>query len=67
MNFLIDAQLPPALAQLITSLGHNAVHVEEASATRGHMRDHTSESVISGLEPHLHYAVHNEADIAVSP
>ena len=30
MNFLVDAQLPPALARLITSLGHNAVHVEEA-------------------------------------
>lgn len=30
MNFLIDAQLPPALARLILSLGHHAVHVEEA-------------------------------------
>jgi len=30
MNFLIDAQLPPALARLIASLGHQAVHVEEA-------------------------------------
>jgi predicted nuclease of predicted toxin-antitoxin system len=30
MNFLIDAQLPPALARLITALGHNAIHVEEA-------------------------------------
>ena len=30
MNFLIDAQLPPALAHLITSLGHRAIHVEEA-------------------------------------
>jgi predicted nuclease of predicted toxin-antitoxin system len=30
MNFLVDAQLPPALARLITSLGHRAVHVEEA-------------------------------------
>lgn len=29
MNFLIDAQLPPALARLIVSLGHQAVHVEE--------------------------------------
>ncbi|MBH0203019.1 MAG: DUF5615 family PIN-like protein [Nitrospira sp.] len=28
MNFLIDAQLPPALARLINSLGHEAVHVE---------------------------------------
>ncbi|MEC4888499.1 MAG: DUF5615 family PIN-like protein [Nitrospira sp.] len=30
MNFLIDAQLPPALARLITSCGHHAVHVEDA-------------------------------------
>lgn len=30
MNFLIDAQLPPALARLIISLDHHAVHVEEA-------------------------------------
>jgi predicted nuclease of predicted toxin-antitoxin system len=30
MNFLIDAQLPPALARLITSLGHHAIHVDEA-------------------------------------
>lgn len=29
MNFLIDAQLPPALVRLITSFGHKAVHVEE--------------------------------------
>ncbi len=31
MNFLIDAQLPPALARLIISFGHHAVHVEEAT------------------------------------
>ena len=27
MNFLVDAQLPPALAQWITSQGHAATHV----------------------------------------
>lgn len=27
MNFLVDAQLPPALARWITSQGHRAVHV----------------------------------------
>lgn len=32
MNFLIDAQLPPALARLINSLGHQAVHVDEVGA-----------------------------------
>lgn len=29
MNFLIDAQLPPALARWITSQGHHATHVFE--------------------------------------
>lgn len=31
MKFLIDAQLPPALAHLINSLGYEAVHVEEVN------------------------------------
>ena len=30
MNFLIDAQLPPALVRLITSFGRQAVHVQDA-------------------------------------
>lgn len=34
MKFLIDAQLPPALAHLINSLGHKAVHVEDAGILR---------------------------------
>lgn len=29
MTFIIDAQLPPALAQLITAAGHEGIHVEE--------------------------------------
>ena len=29
MRFLIDAQLPPALAREITALGHDTVHVAE--------------------------------------
>lgn len=29
MNFLVDAQLPPALAQWIKSQGHDATHVFE--------------------------------------
>ena len=29
MRWLIDAQLPPALARLLTSLGHQADHVED--------------------------------------
>lgn len=31
MKFLIDAQLPPALARLLSSLGHDALHVVEAA------------------------------------
>ena len=31
MNFLIDAQLPPALARWILSQGHDATHVSELS------------------------------------
>ena len=30
MKFLVDAQLPPALARLINSFGHPAVHVQDA-------------------------------------
>lgn len=29
MKFLIDAQLPPALANALTAAGHDAVHVED--------------------------------------
>ena len=29
MKFLIDAQLPPSLAPLLTSLGHEARHVAD--------------------------------------
>jgi predicted nuclease of predicted toxin-antitoxin system len=29
VKFLIDAQLPPALADVIAGLGHTAVHVEQ--------------------------------------
>ena len=32
MNFLIDAQLPPALCRWLEGRGHNAVHVMEALA-----------------------------------
>ena len=34
MKFLIDAQLPPALAHFINSLGHEAVHVEDTGILR---------------------------------
>lgn len=29
MRFLVDAQLPPALATALTEAGHDAVHVED--------------------------------------
>lgn len=29
MRFLVDAQLPPALARWLTDAGHEAVHVED--------------------------------------
>jgi len=29
VNFLIDAQLPPALASMLAAAGHRAVHVRE--------------------------------------
>ena len=31
MNFLVDAQLPPALARLLSAQGHNAKHVADFS------------------------------------
>lgn len=33
MRFLIDAQLPPALAERLTALGHEAEHVANAGLT----------------------------------
>lgn len=32
MRFLIDAQLPPALARYLESIGHEAVHVADIGA-----------------------------------
>lgn len=29
MRFLVDAQLPPALARLLTSVGHHAEHAAD--------------------------------------
>ena len=43
MNFLIDAQLPPALCRWLEARGHEAVHVMEAlsvSATDAAIADH---------------------------
>ena len=43
MRFLVDAQLPPALARRIEALGHKAEHVADcdlASAPDSLIRDH---------------------------
>ncbi|MFT4035560.1 MAG: DUF5615 family PIN-like protein [Patulibacter sp.] len=32
MRFLIDAQLPPALARLLTAHGHHAEHVTDTAS-----------------------------------
>jgi predicted nuclease of predicted toxin-antitoxin system len=29
LNFLVDAQLPPALARALSTLGHESIHVED--------------------------------------
>ena len=34
MKFLVDSQLPPALAQLLIELKHDAVHVLEIELVR---------------------------------
>ncbi len=43
MRFIVDAQLPPALARHLVALGHEAEHVAEiglATATDGRIWDH---------------------------
>lgn len=50
MRFVVDAQLPPALARLLTAKGHSAVHVEDVG-----LRD-ADDSPIWG------YALDNEGD-----
>lgn len=46
MRFLIDAQLPPALARLLLSLGHEAEHIADiglTSASDGRIWRHAAE------------------------
>lgn len=57
MNFLIDAQLPPALARLITSLGHHAVHVEEATLLLA-----TDEAIWAYALQHQHIIITKDED-----
>jgi predicted nuclease of predicted toxin-antitoxin system len=47
MRFIIDAQLPPALARYLSSLGHDAVHVGDlgmATAEDGAIWRHALET-----------------------
>jgi len=39
VKFLIDAQLPPALARVLTATGHEAQHLEDAGLR--HAKDGT--------------------------
>ena len=39
MRFLVDAQLPPALARTLLSLGHDADHVFDLNLARASDRD----------------------------
>ena len=57
MNFLIDAQLPPALARLITPLGHLAVHVEEAKLLLA-----TDEAIWDYALKHQHIIITKDED-----
>ncbi len=45
MRFVIDAQLPPALARMLAAHGHHAEHVEDIG-----LRD-ADDSPISGAMP----------------
>ena len=45
MHFIVDAQLPPALARLLESRGHNAEHVADLGLTAAddsYIWDHAS-------------------------
>ena len=39
MNFLVDAQLPPALARWISARGHQATHVFETASVKANDPD----------------------------
>lgn len=57
MKFLIDAQLPQALVHLITSLGHHAVHVEEATLLLA-----TDEAIWNYALTHQHIIITKDED-----
>ena len=61
MRFLIDAQLPPALARRIETLGHSAEHVADcglATSADGAIRDHAAKSGAVIVTKDEDFAVH---------
>ena len=61
MRFLVDAQLPPALARRIEALGHEAEHVADcdlASAPDSVVRDHAERGRAVILTKDEDFAVH---------
>ncbi len=61
MRFLVDAQLPSALARRIEGLGHNAEHVADcdlASAPDGMIREHAERTGAVIVTKDEDFAVH---------
>lgn len=60
MRFIVDAQLPPALARLLTSLGHTAEHVVDIG-----MRDAEDSPIWSYALQHQAVIVTKDEDFAL--
>jgi predicted nuclease of predicted toxin-antitoxin system len=61
LRFLVDAQLPPALARQIASFGHAAEHVADsgrASATDDSIRSYAAESSAVIITKDEDFALH---------
>ena len=61
MRFLVDAQLPPALARRLQSLGHNAEHVADcglSTAPDGDIRTHATRTGAAIVTKDEDFAVH---------
>lgn len=61
MRFLVDAQLPPALARRLTALGHTAEHVADLGLTRAsddEIRTHAKTVAAAIITKDEDFAVH---------
>ena len=61
MRFLVDAQLPPALARRLESLGHAAEHVADlglSQATDSEVRKHAAKTDATIITKDEDFAVH---------